>query len=114
MTKLLIERINTENRVRLSAPTDVHNNASHSARWRPYNEVRQHTQAPMIRFTCICSQMFEAADDQAGTSFQCPTCGRLVDVPTLSELPAISSDGTYKMDEDPEVRTPEEQLEQVA
>jgi hypothetical protein len=58
--------------------------------------------------------MFEAADDQAGTGFQCPKCGRLVDVPTLSELPSISQDGTYKLDHDPEARTPEEQLKQVA
>ena len=68
----------------------------------------------MIRFSCNCSQMFEAEDDQAGTAFQCPTCGRLVDVPTLSELPSISQDGTYKLDEDPEARTPEEQLKHVA
>jgi hypothetical protein len=67
----------------------------------------------MIRFKCNCSQLFECSDDQAGTSFQCPACGRLVDVPTLSELPAISEDGTYKMDADPEVRPPDEQLARV-
>ena len=68
----------------------------------------------MIRFSCVCNQMFEAPEDRAGTSFQCPHCGRLVDVPTLSELDSIGSDGTYKIDADPEQRTPEEQLRRVA
>ena len=67
----------------------------------------------MIRFSCICSQIFEVPDDQAGTSFQCPVCHRLVDVPTLSELPTISPDGTYKIDADPEARTTDEQVARV-
>jgi hypothetical protein len=67
----------------------------------------------MIRFSCICSQLYEVADDQAGTSFQCSACGRLVDVPSLSELAAISPDGTYKMDADPQPRTIDEQITRV-
>jgi hypothetical protein len=48
----------------------------------------------MIDFRCRCSQPFSLPDDEAGTSFQCPSCGLLVDVPTLEELPGLSEDGT--------------------
>ncbi len=68
----------------------------------------------MIRFSCVCSQTFEAPEDQAGTAFQCPVCHRLVDVPTLSELESISTDGTYKIDADPEPRTTDQQLQRVS
>ncbi|HEX8520948.1 MAG TPA: hypothetical protein VF669_01745 [Tepidisphaeraceae bacterium] len=67
----------------------------------------------MIRFRCLCSQLFEVADDRAGSGFQCPACGRLVEVPTLSELTAISDDGTYKVDVEPEDRPIDEQLDRV-
>ncbi len=67
----------------------------------------------MIRFSCICSQLYELPDDQAGTSFQCRACGRLVEVPTLSELAAISPDGTYKIDATPEPRTIDQQITRI-
>lgn len=34
----------------------------------------------------------------AGGMIQCPRCGRLNDVPTLSDLANLNSDGTYKVD----------------
>lgn len=52
----------------------------------------------MIRFPCICGHPFELPEDQAGTSLQCPNCGLLVDVPTVTELAALGEDGTYKVD----------------
>lgn len=53
----------------------------------------------MIKFACRCSHTFIVEDDQAGASMQCPQCGLLVDVPTLSDLPNLSSDGTYNLSE---------------
>ena len=53
----------------------------------------------MIRFPCICGQVYEVPEDQAGTSFQCTHCGRLVDVPPLNDLAHIQADGTYDIDE---------------
>src|SRR5436309_2041390 len=52
-----------------------------------------------LRFACTCGTVLEVPIEQAGTSLQCPQCGRLVDVPTLSDLAALSEDGTYKVDE---------------
>lgn len=52
----------------------------------------------MIQFPCRCSQMLEVPDDQAGLTIQCPKCGLLADVPTVSDLTAIDRDGTYKID----------------
>lgn len=52
----------------------------------------------MIRFTCLCRNRIEAADEQAGGMVQCTKCGRLNDVPTLSDLPHLSDDGTYNVD----------------
>ena len=52
----------------------------------------------MIRFTCLCQNRIEAEDDLAGGLLQCPRCGRLNDVPTLSDLPHLADDGTYKVD----------------
>ena len=53
----------------------------------------------MIRFPCICGQVYEVPEDQAGNSFQCTRCGRLVDVPPLNDLAHIQADGTYDIDE---------------
>jgi hypothetical protein len=53
--------------------------------------------AHMIKFNCRCSHTFIVEDDQAGASMQCPACGLLVDVPTLSDLPNLSADGTYTL-----------------
>jgi hypothetical protein len=38
------------------------------------------------------------ADDLAGTELQCPKCGLLTDVPTLSDLGSFADEGTYRMD----------------
>lgn len=53
----------------------------------------------MIKFSCRCSHTFVVEDDQAGASLQCPKCGLLVDVPTLSDLPNLRPDGTYTLSE---------------
>ena len=37
-------------------------------------------------------------EDMAGGLIQCPHCGRLNDIPTLSDLANLGVDGTYKMD----------------
>jgi hypothetical protein len=52
----------------------------------------------MIRFTCLCQERLEVPQDLAGGTIQCPHCGRLNDVPTLSDLPHLADDGTYKVD----------------
>jgi hypothetical protein len=53
----------------------------------------------MIRFTCHCQVLLEVPADHAGRSIQCPQCGRLVDVPTLSDIEHIAPDGTYTLEE---------------
>ena len=52
----------------------------------------------MIRFVCTCGNRLEVPDDQAGNSIQCPKCGLLTDVPTVSELAQFTDEGTYKVD----------------
>jgi hypothetical protein len=52
----------------------------------------------MIRFTCLCQNRIEVDEDMAGGLFQCPRCGRLNDVPTLSDLPHLADDGTYNVE----------------
>lgn len=52
----------------------------------------------MIRFACLCTHRLEVDPDLAGGMVQCPRCGRLNDVPTLSDLPHLSDDGTYKIE----------------
>jgi hypothetical protein len=48
-----------------------------------------------IRFPCNCGHPFVVPADQASSAIQCPKCGRLNDVPTLSDLASISAeDGT--------------------
>src|SRR5205823_3150867 len=54
--------------------------------------------APMIKFPCHCGHTFVVDDDQAGGTIQCPQCKRLNDIPTLSDLEHISTDGTFKME----------------
>lgn len=53
----------------------------------------------MIQFKCHCGQLFSLGEEQAGGLIQCPTCGRLNDVPTLSDLKNIDEEGNYKLDE---------------
>jgi hypothetical protein len=53
----------------------------------------------MIEFSCVCKQYkFSLPPDMAGGLIQCPTCRRLVDVPTLAELAQIDEDGGYKFE----------------
>lgn len=49
----------------------------------------------MIEFSCHCKHRFALDDGMAGGVVQCPVCGRLVDVPTLNDLPHLEPDGTY-------------------
>jgi len=55
----------------------------------------------MIRFNCHCTHEFLVPEDQAGALVQCPKCGRLNDVPTLSDLEHLEDGGIFKMDEKP-------------
>jgi len=48
--------------------------------------------APAIVFPCHCGHVFRLPADQAASTVQCPKCGRLNDVPTLSDLENISAD----------------------
>lgn len=52
----------------------------------------------MIQFQCRCSHAFNLPDEDAGTSLQCPSCGLLVDVPTLEELPGLMADGSFEVE----------------
>jgi len=54
----------------------------------------------MIRFSCRCGRALELDDDQAGLDVQCPACGTLNSVPSLSDALGIDPDGTYKVDAD--------------
>lgn len=51
----------------------------------------------MIKFPCTCGFSFEMPDEMAGVMIQCPRCRKLVDVPTLSDLNELDSDGTIKV-----------------
>ena len=52
----------------------------------------------MIEFPCPCGRYtFSVPEDMAGGLVQCPKCGRLNDIPTLSDLALIAEDGTYKV-----------------
>lgn len=54
----------------------------------------------MIEFPCHhCGFQFSVPQDQAGGTIQCPTCHRLADIPTLSDLESILPDGTYLLDQ---------------
>ena len=55
----------------------------------------------MIRFPCSCGQPYDVPEDRAGSSFQCMRCGKLVDVPALSDLEHLAADGTYGLDDKP-------------
>lgn len=51
----------------------------------------------MIQFPCRCGHLFRLADDEAGSSVQCPECSLLTDAPLLGELHAVADDGTFKL-----------------
>jgi len=52
----------------------------------------------MIQFPCTCQFRLEVPDELAGGLIQCPQCGRLCDVPTLSDLPHLREDGTIELE----------------
>ncbi len=52
----------------------------------------------MITFPCRCGHVLNVTEDQAGGTIQCPRCGRLNDIPMLSELAGLEADGTVKLD----------------
>jgi hypothetical protein len=56
----------------------------------------------MINFPCHCGHKFSVGEDMAGGMIQCPQCGRLNDVPLLSDLAHLSEDGTYNLELLPE------------
>ena len=64
----------------------------------------------MIRFRCTCHHQFESDDNMAGGLVQCPECGKLNDIPTLSDLALIAEDGTYRIG----VETEEEKINRLA
>jgi hypothetical protein len=51
----------------------------------------------MITFPCHCSYQFSVPEDQAGSEIQCPKCGRLNDIPALSDLTHLDEHGTFKI-----------------
>jgi hypothetical protein len=54
----------------------------------------------MISFPCPCrAYRFEVPDSEAGGELQCPKCGRLVDIPQMSDLASLDADGTVRMSE---------------
>ena len=55
---------------------------------------------PSIQFPCPCGHQFDEPVDRAGAAIQCPKCGRLNDVPTLSDLQSLSADGTLLLKPD--------------
>lgn len=66
----------------------------------------------MIKFPCKCGQILEVTDDQAGLTVQCPKCGLLRDVPTLSDLEHLTDFGTYLVDP-PVPETEQQRLEKL-
>lgn len=69
----------------------------------------------MIKFPCHCSYLFKLEDDMAGSLIQCPKCGRLNDIPLLSDLEHIAEDGTFKLDDSslPVKEEPGQRLEEL-
>jgi hypothetical protein len=55
---------------------------------------------PSIHFPCPCGHLFDEPLDRAGAALQCPKCGRLNDIPTLSDLQSLSADGTLLLKPD--------------
>jgi hypothetical protein len=52
----------------------------------------------LINFPCKCGHRFSLTADMAAGVIQCPRCGLLNDVPTLSELDHIADDGTLLLE----------------
>jgi hypothetical protein len=55
----------------------------------------------MIQFPCKCGHRFNLPHDMAGGLTQCPDCGLLADVPTLSDLAHLGADGTILLNDAP-------------
>ena len=67
----------------------------------------------MINFVCTCGEPFSVPEELIGSSVQCPTCRRLVDVPTPTELDGFADDGTIKIDESRITPNPELHIELI-
>lgn len=67
----------------------------------------------MIAFPCTCGFRFEVPAELAGTPIQCPQCGRLNDVPLLSDLPNLDEDGTLRLLEDDGPETQQNREEEL-
>lgn len=52
---------------------------------------------PIIKFSCKCGRRFAVPADRAAGTIQCPDCGLLCDIPTLSDLENLASDGTLRL-----------------
>lgn len=50
-----------------------------------------------IKFACKCGHRFAQPLDEAGGTIQCPRCGLLCDIPSLSDLEALDADGALRM-----------------
>jgi hypothetical protein len=55
----------------------------------------------MIRVRCHCGGVYDEPDEHAGLTVQCSRCGRLCDVPSLSDLAGMDDDGVYRMSDVP-------------
>lgn len=55
----------------------------------------------MIRFSCSCGKVLQARDEDVGKNAQCPTCRRLMIVPTDAPLRPRGSPGEPDEDEPP-------------
>lgn len=52
----------------------------------------------MIDFPCTCGYKFSIPEDLSGGLVQCPRCKLLVDVPTVSQMRELETDGTIKIE----------------
>ncbi len=67
----------------------------------------------MIRFSCICGNRLGAEDEQGGGALQCPLCGLLTDIPTLSQLSSFTDEGTYRIDADRPIATDPDRMAEL-
>ena len=52
----------------------------------------------MIDFPCTCGYKFSIPEDLSGGLVQCPRCKHLVDVPTVTQIRELDTDGTIKLE----------------
>src|SRR5688572_15087352 len=66
----------------------------------------------LIKFPCKCGHRFALPLDMAAGVIQCPKCGLLSDVPSLSDLDAIVDDGTLRV-QPPQKRVEPQRLSEL-